>query len=59
MIDSNYHWVSKYHLQKHVDEEVLRFNTRHNSTSQRFNYVLGNIADKLTYSELIEVKTNA
>ncbi|TDO23758.1 IS1595 family transposase [Pedobacter duraquae] len=55
MIDSNYHWVSKYHLQSYVNEEMLRFNTRHNSASQRFNYVLGNIGGRLKYSELIEV----
>lgn len=58
-IDSQYHWVSKHHLQSYVDEMVLRFNTRNNSTSQRFNYVLGNIVKRLTYTKLISARDNA
>ena len=52
MIDSNYHWVSKFHLQSYVNEELLRFNTRNSGTADRFEYILGNIAGRLTYDNL-------
>lgn len=59
MIDANYHWVSKHHLQSYVREEMLRFNTRKESTASRFDYILSNIVGRLKYSDLINVKTHA
>ncbi len=52
-VDGIYHWVSKKHLQSYVDEFSLRFNTRKNLTSQRFDLILGNMIGRLTYNQLI------
>ena len=48
-----YHFTSKKHLQMYVDEFVFRYNTRNNSESNRFNLLLGNIENRITYKELI------
>ena len=34
---------SKDHLQKYIEEFTFRFNTRHNSTRQRFDLILCNV----------------
>ena len=48
-----YHFVSVKHLQNYVDEFVLRYNTRKSSGMERFNLLLTNLENKLTYEELI------
>ncbi|SDS84178.1 ISXO2-like transposase domain-containing protein [Mucilaginibacter mallensis] len=58
-IDSQYHWVSKHHLQSYVNEFVLRFNTRKKGTAERFDYILSNIVGRLTYDDLIDIKNAA
>ena len=57
-IDGIYHWVSKDHLQRYVNEFTLRFNTRHNTTSQRFDLILCNVIGRLTYKQLIRNDKN-
>jgi transposase-like protein len=53
-ICGNYHWVSKEHLSKYVDEFTLRFNTREQNEQERFNLVLSSVVGKnLTYQQLI------
>lgn len=48
-----YHFVSKSHLQKYVDEFVYRYNTRIFTDCERFNLLLRNTEHRLTYKELI------
>lgn len=48
-----YHFTTKKHLQKYVDEFVFRYNTRKFGESQRFNLLLANTEYRLTYKELI------
>ena len=47
-----YHFTSKQHLQKYVDEFVFRYNTRHHSERGRFDLLLQNTEHRLTYKEL-------
>jgi transposase-like protein len=54
-IDGIYHWVSKDHLQSYVNEFTLRYNTRSQTTQNRFDLVLSSVAGKrLTYESLIK-----
>jgi translation elongation factor EF-G len=48
-----YHFTSKKHLQRYVDEFSFRYNTRNNSESRRFNLLLCNLENRLTYKELV------
>ncbi|GAA0733852.1 IS1595 family transposase [Aquimarina litoralis] len=48
-----YHFTSKKHLQMYVDEFVFRYNTRKGSENERFNLLLSNIENRITYKELI------
>ncbi len=48
-----YHFTSKKHLQFYVDEFVFRYNTRKGTESERFNLLLCNIENRITYKDLI------
>lgn len=48
-----YHSVSPKHLQKYVDEFSYRYNTRKTTECDRFNNLLSNMNNKLTYKTLI------
>jgi len=48
-----YHFTSKKHLQKYVDEFVFRYNTKDRNINYRFNQLLSNTEFRLTYNELI------
>ena len=48
-----YHFTSKKHLQMYVDEFVFRYNTRDTTSAMRFNLLLANTQNRLTYKELI------
>lgn len=48
-----YHFTSKKHLQKYVDEFVFRYNTRNSAEQNRFNLLLANTEYRLTYKQLI------
>ena len=48
-----YHFTSKKHLQMYVDEFVFRYNSRKIGESERFNLLLQNIENRITYKELI------
>ena len=53
VIDGIYHWVSEEHLQSYVDKYSLRFNTRKISVNDKFDLILGNMAGRLKYQDLI------
>jgi len=48
-----YHFTSKKHLQRYVDEFVFRYNTKNSTESARFNLLLTNTENRITYKELI------
>ena len=48
-----YHFTSKKHLQMYVDEFVFRYNTRKTTENERFNLLLCNIENRITYKDLI------
>lgn len=48
-----YNWWSRKHMQKYVDEFVFRFNVRKLPTFVKFNTLLENMENRLTYKELI------
>ncbi|AHJ13052.1 IS1595 family transposase [Sulfurospirillum multivorans] len=48
-----YHFTSKKHLQRYVDEFVFRYNTRNRSEANRFNLLLSNTEIRTTYKGLI------
>lgn len=56
-----YHFVSKKHLNKYIDEFVFRYNTRKlESEFERFSLLLANITDyKLPYKQLIHDRANS
>lgn len=47
-----YHFTSKKHLQMYVDEFVFRYNTRNITEATRFNLLLTNTENRLTYKML-------
>lgn len=49
-----YHFTSKKHLQMYVDEFVFRYNTRDQKETERFNLLLSNCNNRLTYKALIK-----
>lgn len=48
-----YNWWSRKHMQKYVDEFVFRFNVRKLPTFVKFNTLLENMENRLTYKMLI------
>lgn len=49
-----YHSVSAKHLPKYLDEFTFRYNTRQINESERFNFMLSNMASHLPYKQLIQ-----
>ncbi len=54
MIIGIYHYASPKHMQKYVNEAAFRYNSRQISDSSRFNLLLKNSANRLTYKNLIK-----
>jgi transposase-like protein len=47
-----YHYVSRKHLQKYVNEFAFHYNTRHLDEVTRFSLLLANTNSRITYKEL-------
>lgn len=54
MVIGTYHYISPKHMQKYADELSFRYNTRDQSMAFRFNIMLSNCTNKLTYNTLIQ-----
>lgn len=50
-----HHFTSKKHLQKYVNENSFRYNTRDCEQAERFNLFFSNMEKRLTYKKLINV----
>lgn len=49
-----YHWISRKHAQRYIDEFTMHYNTRKYSTQERFDLILlSSKGKRLTYRELI------
>lgn len=48
-----YHYWSRRHMQKYIDEFVYRFNRRELTNREKFDRLLENLEYRLTYKELI------
>ena len=48
-----YHFTSKKHLAKYIDEFVFRYNTRDMDENSRFNLLLNYMGNKTTYKSLV------
>lgn len=54
MVIGTYHYLSPKHMQKYANELSFRFNTRTITGSMRFNMLLSNCTNRLTYQNLIK-----
>jgi len=52
-INGIYHWTSKKHIDKYLNEYSFRYNTRDCKEGERFNLFLKSLECKTTYKELI------
>jgi transposase-like protein len=55
MVFGTYHFVSKKHLQRYIDEEVYRWNTRLMSESARFKDVFSKSLTRCDYKAVVAV----
>lgn len=58
MIDGVYHHISIAYLQRYVDEECFRWNTKHLKSGARFEIVFGACLGKFTYDDVKSVVRN-
>lgn len=52
MVIGTYHYISPKHMQKYANELSFRYNTRQSSEAARFNLLLSNTQNRLTYKNL-------
>lgn len=53
MVIGTYHYLSPKHMQKYANELSFRYNTRTSTECERFNLMLTNCTNRLTYNTLI------
>ncbi|MEB0302222.1 transposase, partial [Mucilaginibacter sp. 5C4] len=54
MVIGIYHNISPKHIQKYTDEFVFRYNSRKTTNLIRFNSLLSNCTNRLTYNQLMK-----
>jgi hypothetical protein len=52
MVIGIYHYISPKHMQKYADEFTFRYNSRKTTDLLRFNLLLANCTNRLTYNQL-------
>lgn len=52
MVFGTYHVVSTHYLQRYIDESVYRYNTRHVSSAERFNYLFKRSVGQIQYDDV-------
>lgn len=57
MVFGMYHSVSKKYLQRYIDEEVYRWNTREMSESARFKYVFEKSLTRCDYKAIVAIQS--
>ena len=55
MVFGTYHFVSKYYLDRYIDEAVFRFNTKEDNESSRFAYMLKKAIGTCYYKDVKNV----
>jgi hypothetical protein len=53
MVIGTYHYISPKHMQKYANEMSFRYNSRKSSDCSRFNLMLSNTENRITYNTLI------
>lgn len=53
MVFGTYHVVSKAYLQRYIDEFVYRYNSRNQSSSQRFRFLLDRFIGTISYRDVL------
>lgn len=56
MIRGVYHFCTKQHLQEYVNEQVYRWNTRKEQSSERFEYMFIQVLHTITQEELKKIR---
>ena len=57
VVFSTYHCVSKDYLQRYIDEQVYRWNTRKQSASYRFEDMLNKAVKSFDYTDVLSLST--
>ena len=59
MVYGTYHFVSRYYMQRYVDEAVFRYNNRKKKGGERFAALMTNALNVVTFEEVKVVKCAA
>jgi transposase-like protein len=58
VIFSTYHMVSKDYLQRYIDEQVFRWNTREEQPSERFSMMFEKAVKSFKYADVLRMSTS-
>jgi hypothetical protein len=57
VVFSTYHMVSKDYLQRYIDEQLYRWNTREESASYRFHDMFNKAVKRFDYNDVLSLST--